>query len=244
MRTWLIAGNWKMHKNPRETREFLNSFCDLYKGSNEILFFPSAPCLEACAEVLSGRHAFGSQNSSEYASGAYTGEVSAQVVKDLGGKFVLLGHSERRQYFGETDEKVAAKFRFVQGLGLDPMICVGESLAQREENQTESVLRQQIESGLRFADKTRVVYMAYEPVWAIGTGKVANLSQVSETHEFILGLVKQLGFTSVKLLYGGSVKPENAGDLSRLESVHGFLVGGASLEVKSFISIAQIGKVL
>jgi triosephosphate isomerase len=158
----------------------------------------------------------------------------------LGGSYILIGHSERRKIFGENDGMIADKVAFTQGLGLTPMLCVGETLEEREATHTFRVLETQLQLGLAKADKTKPVVIAYEPVWAIGTGKVATPAQVAETHTDVFSILKTLGFETAPILYGGSVKPDNAGELIKQPHVSGFLVGGASLEVASFASIAKV----
>jgi triosephosphate isomerase len=258
----VFAANWKLHKNPTQTREFLNSFkqkLSLEKNNSEkinsqkieVIFFVPATNLEAASEVLktilktalesSISIGFGSQNCYSKATGAFTGEISAAIVKELGGQHVLIGHSERRALFGESDAFIADKGVFVQSLGLTPMLCVGETLSEREQGKTEFVVRTQLEAFLSKINLSLSFMIAYEPVWAIGTGKVASLSQVDEVHNFIRKTLnedfKVPNADQLPILYGGSVKADNAGDLICLENVNGFLVGGASLEVDSFIKI-------
>lgn len=238
----IFAANWKLFKTPSETREFFAQFTDLAKkATGEVVFFPSAISLEAASTALKGSPIkWGSQNCYFQAQGAFTGENSAQVVKDLGGSYVLIGHSERRKIFGEADDLIAEKVAFVQGLGLTPMLCIGETLEEREGTKTFRVLETQLLLGLAKADKTKPVVVAYEPVWAIGTGKVASPEQVAETHTDVYNILNKMGFGSTPILYGGSVKPDNAAGLMKQAHVSGFLVGGASLEPKSFAEIASV----
>ena len=239
----IFAANWKLHKNPTETREFFYQFLKGFKAQNpyndEIVFFPSAICLESTMQALSGvKIHWGAQNCYFESKGAFTGENSAQVVKDLGGHFMLVGHSERRSLFGEQDTLLAKKIKYLQDLGLRPMFCVGETLAERESGKTVEVVRQQLTEGLRLADTAKPLTVAYEPVWAIGTGKVANSQQVAEAHAEVRKILNTLGWSKeTQILYGGSVKPENSKELLGLPEVGGFLVGGASLEVASFSAI-------
>lgn len=242
----IFAANWKLFKTPKETREFFAQWGEAFQvsGKNEVVFFPSAICLEAAStsiQKLGAKYSlsFGVQNAYTQASGAFTGENSVAVVKELGAKYVLIGHSERRQLFGEKNELLADKVAFTQSQGLVPMLCIGETLQEREANQTKDVLKTQLTLGLAKADKTKSLVVAYEPVWAIGTGKVASPEQVQETHKDVFEILKGLGFTA-PILYGGSVKPDNAGGLAALPHVDGFLVGGASLEVASFQTICSI----
>lgn len=237
----IIAANWKLYKNPQQTREFLKNFLPVVKNSaHEVFIFPSAICLEAASEILKGSPIkFGAQNCYTAAQGAFTGENSAQTVKDLGGEIILIGHSERRKIFGESDQLLADKLASVQSLDLTPVFCIGETLQEREANQTQEILRTQLQIGLRRAEKSKKLVIAYEPVWAIGTGKVATPAQVQETHADVYRILENLGFSNTPILYGGSVKPENSKELLHIPYVGGFLVGGASLEVSSFSALVQ-----
>lgn len=241
MKTIIFAANWKLNKGPRETREFFQSFKSLVSSEvqKKIVFFVPATNLEATAQSLMGTDMrFGSQNCYTQAQGAFTGEISVPVVKEIGAQFILLGHSERRQLFGETDAAVAAKGKLVQSLGLIPMLCVGETLEEREAGQTKAVCERQIKAFMESIDCTKEWVVAYEPVWAIGTGRVASAQQVAEAHAQIREyIVNQGGSRSTAILYGGSVKPENAAELLQIPDVNGFLVGGASLEAVSFSKI-------
>lgn len=238
----IFAANWKLYKSPNDARVFFTQFKQVSKkATGELVFFPSAFALEATANSLQGSNLkWGAQNCFTQAQGAFTGENSAQVVKELGGSYVLIGHSERRQIFGESDALIAEKVAFVQGLGLTPMLCVGETLEDRENTHTHRVLETQLEISLSRADAEKPLVIAYEPVWAIGTGKVATPEQVAETHTDVFTIIKNLGFEMTPILYGGSVKPENAAGLIKQPHVNGFLVGGASLDPQSFIEIASV----
>jgi triosephosphate isomerase len=240
----IFAANWKLFKSPQETRDFFAQWKESFTVcKNEVVFFPSAISLEAASVAIKntkpvyGLH-FGVQNAYFQAQGAFTGENSAAVVKELGGKYVLIGHSERRQIFTEKNETLAEKVAFTQNLGLVPMLCVGETLEEREGNRTKDVLKRQLSEGLKKADAAKSLVVAYEPVWAIGTGRVATPEQVKDTHQDIFEMLKDLGFTA-PILYGGSVKPDNAAGLIQIPHVDGFLVGGASLEVASFKKICE-----
>jgi triosephosphate isomerase len=240
----IFAANWKLHKTPRETREFFRQWKERASGlppTSQVVFFPPAISLEATSQELSGsRFQWGAQNCYFEDKGAFTGENSPAVLKDLGARWALVGHSERRQIFGETDELLAKKTRKIQDLGMTPMLCVGELLAEREAGKTLEVLRRQLEKGLATANKQAPLAVAYEPVWAIGTGKVAGPEQVKEAHAFLREEISRLGFSAqTPILYGGSVKADNAKGLIELPHVNGFLVGGASLEVESFLAIAN-----
>lgn len=243
----IFAANWKLHKNPFETRDFFSDFKSqiktLSKNENrEIVFFPSSSCLEALSQSVAGSEIkWGAQNCHSEIQGAFTGETSAQVVKDLGGHYILLGHSERRTLFAEKDEGIAKKLTLVQKLDLIPLLCIGETLPEREAGKTNQVLESQLQKDLAGADPTKALVIAYEPVWAIGTGKVATVDQVREAHLEISQILGRLGFSpSTSILYGGSVK---VGPLAKeflaLPHVAGFLVGGASLEATSFKQICE-----
>lgn len=240
----IIAGNWKMHKTPKETRAFLAEAKSKPIPANvQLVVFPSAPCLEAATETVRDTAIeIGSQNTHFENTGAFTGEVSPILVLGLGAKWALLGHSERRTLFKETSEEVAKKARAAQGLGLSPMICIGELLQERDAGRTNDVLAMQLKDSLSGVDPTRPLAIAYEPVWAIGTGRVAGPEQVQETHQFIRQYLEKSGFKKTPILYGGSVKPDNAGALVHIPNVDGFLIGGASLDVASFLKIAEACK--
>jgi triosephosphate isomerase (TIM) len=222
----LIAANWKMFKGPRETARFLGAF-DPPAGIDVVICPPFA---SLPAAVDAGVTVY-AQNVHWEPEGAYTGEVSAGMLRELGVSGAVVGHSERRQLFGETDEDVAKRARAALDAGLSVIACVGETEAEREAGETENVLRRQ--ASVLEAEDNLVV--AYEPVWAIGTGKTATPEIAQEAHAFIKGLV------DVPVLYGGSVKPENAAELLGQPDVDGALVGGASLDVESFAAICLAG---
>ena len=224
----LIAGNWKMYKGPRETREFCDAFSP--PAGVEAVLCPPFGSLHVAVE--SGQTVF-AQNVHWAAAGAYTGEVSAPMLLELGVAGAIVGHSERRQYFGETDETVARRTVAALEQGLRVIACVGESAEEREAGQTELVLRLQVEAIADAAGGQDGLVIAYEPVWAIGTGQTATPEIAREAHGFINGLL------DAPVLYGGSVKPDNAAELLAQDGVDGALVGGASLEVESFTAICQ-----
>jgi triosephosphate isomerase len=224
----LIAGNWKMYKGPRETREFCDAFSP--PAGVEAVLCPPFASLHVAVE--SGQTVF-AQNVHWAAEGAYTGEVSAPMLLELGVAGAIVGHSERRQYFGETDETVARRTVAALEQGLGVIACVGESAEEREAGQTELVLRLQVEAIADAAGGQDGLVIAYEPVWAIGTGQTATPEIAREAHGFIKGLL------DAPVLYGGSVKPDNAAELLAQDGVDGALVGGASLEVESFTAICQ-----
>jgi triosephosphate isomerase len=224
----LIAGNWKLYKGPAETREFCAAF-EPPEGAEAIL----CPTFVSLPAAVDSGHTVFAQNVHWAAEGAYTGEVSAPMLLEVGVTGSIVGHSERRQYFGETDETVARRTAAALEHGLRVIACVGESLEERQSGQTELVLRVQVEAIADAAGAGAQLVIAYEPVWAIGTGETATPDQARDAHGFIKGLL------DVPVLYGGSVKPENAEELLAQEGVDGALVGGASLEVESFTAICQ-----
>ena len=238
MKHKIFAANWKMYKTPAETRDFFKVF-NSFKLTSEMIFFPSALCVDAAIDAtLNTRVQIGIQNTFPKAEGAFTGENSSVVAKAMGCTTVLIGHSERRSLFLEN-ENLKDKVQFVQSLGLRAMLCVGETLEQREKNLTENVLAEQLEKGLALA-KAENLIIAYEPVWAIGTGKTATAAQAEEAHKFIAQWLDKKNFKNLPILYGGSVKPENAAELIAQEHISGFLVGGASLDPESFKKICSV----
>ena len=224
----VIAGNWKMYKGPEETR----SFCAAFAPPDGVDAVLCPPFVSLSAAVESG-HTVYAQNVHWAQEGAFTGEVSAAMVLELGAAGSIVGHSERRQYFGETDEGVARRTAAALQAGLAVIACVGESQEERDAGQTEFVLRLQVESLADAVGAHERLTIAYEPVWAIGTGRTATPEQAQEAHAFIRTLL------DVPVLYGGSVKPDNAGELLAQPDVAGALVGGASLEVESFTAICE-----
>ena len=222
--TLLIAANWKMYKGPRETREFLDRFQP--PDGVDVVVCPPYPSLRAAVE--SGWPVY-AQNVHWEKEGAYTGEVSPAMLIELGVRGSIVGHSERRQYFGETDETTAKRAAAALAAGLGVIACVGETEEQREAGETEDVLRRQV----GVLPRHNGLVIAYEPVWAIGTGKTATPELAQEAHALIKSLL------DVRVLYGGSVKPENAAELLSQPAVDGALVGGASLDVDSFTSICR-----
>jgi triosephosphate isomerase (TIM) len=224
----LIAGNWKMFKGPRETREF----CAAFRAPDGVGAVLCPPFVSLAPAVESGHTVF-AQNVHWAHEGAYTGEVSAAMLTELGVGGAIVGHSERRQYFGETDETVVRRTAAALERGLRVIACVGESLEEREAGQTELVLRVQVEAIADAAGAHERLVLAYEPVWAIGTGQTATPDQAREAHAYLKSLL------DVPVLYGGSVKPDNAAELLAQPGVDGALVGGASLEVESFTAICR-----
>ena len=224
----LIAGNWKMFKGPGETRAFFETFAP--PDGVDVVLCPPAVSLSAAVE--SGREIY-SQNAHWEPTGPYTGEISAEMLSELGVRGTLVGHSERRQLFGETDEMVARRARAALAAGLNVIACVGETLEQRESGDTELVLKIQVEAIAYAAGDDPRLVVAYEPVWAIGTGKIATPEQAQEAHAFIKEIV------SCPVLYGGSVKPDNAEGLLGQADIDGALVGGASLDPETFTAICE-----
>jgi triosephosphate isomerase len=244
----LMAANWKMYKNPNQTRDFFRDFLPLIVGHtrDEIVVCP--PCIDLCAAVSATKDSnvnIGAQNLYWEKEGAYTGEICPSMLLDVGCTHVIIGHSERRQYFGETDDMVNFKLKAALESGLTPIVCVGEVLEEREANLTEDVLRRQCLRAFHAISgkKATKLVVAYEPVWAIGTGKTATPALASEAHLLIRGeAAKAFGeeFSKhLRVLYGGSVKPENVKALMAEEEIDGALVGGASLDPKSFAAIVK-----
>ena len=247
-RTPLIAGNWKMYKTTPEAVETAQRLVELVADSADvdIMIAPVFTALDPVSQVVSNsRVALGAQNLYWEKEGAYTGEISADMLLSAGCQYVIIGHSERRQYFGETDETVNKKIRAALDAGLIPVLCVGETEEEREAGQTFSVLDKQVKIGLDgyFAKDLGTLVIAYEPVWAIGTGKTATKEQAQETHEYIRSLMNQTFdkalAQSVRILYGGSVKPANVSELMAMPDIDGALVGGASLDAESFSQIVK-----
>ncbi len=244
----LIAANWKMYKNPSQTEEFFREFLPLIWGHerDEIVVCPPYVDLQAALEsAKESGIAVGAQDAYWKDEGAFTGEISPAMLVAVGCTHVIIGHSERRQYFGETDDTVNLKLKAALERDLTPIVCVGEVLEEREANLTEDVLRRQCLRAFHAisAKKAAKLVIAYEPVWAIGTGKTATPQMASEAHVLIRGeAAKAFGeefASALRILYGGSVKPENAKALMSESEIDGALVGGASLDAKSFAAIVK-----
>ena len=244
----LIAANWKMYKTPAEAKAFTDAFLPMVAGHtrDEIALFPSVTSLATVVEAVAGSNvAAGLQNMHFAEEGAYTGETSALMLKAVGGTHTLIGHSERRQYFAETDEIVNKKLHTALKHGIVPVVCVGEVLAEREAGLTATVLKTQITGAFAgiTAEAAAPIVIAYEPVWAIGTGKTATPEMAVEAHAIVRAEVaKLLGAevaANLRILYGGSVKPENCCGLLCEEEIDGALVGGASLKPDSFAAIVK-----
>ncbi len=242
----IFAANWKLQKTPAQAKEFCETFRaqlvahTYFWDHKEVFIFPQNFSLNTVIAATKDTPVFaGPQNIHTEKSGAFTGENSAAFAKDMGAKTILLGHSERRQYFAETHEALNKKVKLCQELDLLPVFCIGETLAQREAGETEKICFEQITKALAGIDQSKRIIVAYEPVWAIGTGKVATVAQVKEIHEKLYHKMADLNFTNFQLLYGGSVKPDNAQELLQVPHVDGFLIGGAALEVDSFMKICS-----
>jgi triosephosphate isomerase len=248
MRKLLIAANWKMYKTPTESTAFLTHFFPLVKQNTaaEIVLCPAMPCLPTVVDAARSKPVFiGAQNMHWKNEGAFTGETSPVMLTAIGATHVLIGHSERRQYFNETDTTVNLKLKAALAHSLIPIVCVGEKLEEREANLTNNVLELQVSIALEGIDPATAasIVFAYEPVWAIGTGRTATPEIAQEAHAFIRkqiarSLTPELAST-IRILYGGSVKPDNAKSLCCLEDIDGALVGGASLDPQSFSEIIR-----
>jgi triosephosphate isomerase len=248
LRKKVIAANWKMYKTPAQAQEFVAGFLPLVANHDrdEIILCPSDTSLSVVIAATAGSNvAVGAQNMYFVDEGAFTGETSPLMLKAINATHILIGHSERRQYFGETDETVNKKLLAALKHGLKPIVCIGEVLAEREAGQTEEVLLRQIRKGLDGleAPHCETVVIAYEPVWAIGTGKTATPEMAAEAHAIvrkeIAVVLGQEAADKIRILYGGSVKPENASALMNMEEIDGALVGGASLDPQSFAKIVK-----
>ncbi len=246
LRKKLIAGNWKMNKTASDGVSLVGELVASIGKQNDVdvVVCPPYTGLESAAAKLDGSTVrLGAQNMHPEASGAYTGEISAGMLRSLFVSHVILGHSERRSYFGETDAFINQKVIAALKAQLRPILCVGETLAEREGGSTLKVVQTQLEAGLEgvATDQATTVVIAYEPVWAIGTGKVATTEQAQEVHAFIRSLlVKRFGDAiaqKVRILYGGSMKPSNAPELLAQKDIDGGLIGGASLEARSFVEL-------
>ena len=245
MRKSLIAGNWKLNGSLAKNQALVESIlAGLDSVNADILLCPPDVYLQQVVALAGDEISIGAQDAAEQSSGAYTGETSAAMLADLSVTFVLLGHSERRSLFGDSEERVASKFVQAIDAGLVPVLCLGESLAERESNQTEAVVARQLNAVMSTSpsvDWSNVV-LAYEPVWAIGTGVTATPQQAQEVHQFIRKLLQEkLGAVAeqVRILYGGSVKPNNAVELFSQADIDGGLIGGASLKATDFLAIAK-----
>jgi triosephosphate isomerase len=247
MRRKLVAGNWKMHGSLAANQRLLEAVreaCGEPGGAECVVCVPF-PYLAQAASVLGGTPvAWGGQNVSEHDSGAYTGEVSGAMLRDFGCRYAIVGHSERRSLYGERDSQVAAKFQAAQRAGLTPILCVGETLEEREAERTLEVVGGQVRAAIEeLANNVGVAVVAYEPVWAIGTGKVAEPQDAQDVHAAIREILKESSpelAEKTRILYGGSVKPQNAEGLLSQPDIDGALVGGAALKADSFGKLVEI----
>lgn len=252
MRRPLVAGNWKMHGSREQLVDLVSGIRADFDPTSaaELMILPAFPYLGLAAEHLAGSAIqLGAQDVSVHAEGAFTGEVSAAMLRDCGCRAVLVGHSERRTLHGETDELVAAKFLAAQAAGLMPVLCVGETLQEREEDRTEAVVSRQLAVVIEkagIASFARAV-VAYEPVWAIGTGRTATPDQAQQVHALIRAQLSVQDATmggQVRILYGGSVKPDNAAEIFARDDIDGGLIGGASLQADSFMAIFRAANLI
>jgi triosephosphate isomerase len=251
----VIAANWKMHKSPADTLTYFANFLPKLEASHvakdsafrKVIFFVPAIDLQSAGQVLrSSVVGWGAQNCYYEMTGAYTGENSPAVLAEIGSPYALVGHSERRALFHETDIETGKKVKALHHVGITPMLCVGESLEEREAGKTSEVIIRQLQAGLALRDSSKRVMIAYEPVWAIGTGKVATPEQAGEAHAVLRKELSKIGGAALAdatpILYGGSVKPQNAAEIAQQKEVDGFLVGGASLEPDGFLALCQTVK--
>jgi len=247
MRKKLVAGNWKMHGSLAENAALLSALKPALAGIEAVVCVPFPYLAQAQSELAGSSIAWGAQNLSEHSKGAYTGEVSASMLRDFGCSYVIVGHSERRSLYGESDQQVAAKFIAAQAGGLVPILCVGESLEEREAGITEQVVARQLDAVISAAGIGALAnaIVAYEPVWAIGTGKTASPEQAQAVHAFIRSKIAGLDAAIADALviqYGGSVKAANAAELLAQPDIDGGLIGGASLVAEEFAAICQAAK--
>ncbi|NLJ41442.1 MAG: triose-phosphate isomerase [Clostridiales bacterium] len=247
MRKPIIAGNWKMNKTPSEAVELIDKLKPLVANSEtEIVVCPPFISLAAAAQALKGSNiALGAQNMHFEENGAFTGEIAPDMLKELGVKYVIIGHSERRQYFAETDEAVNKKVVTALKHDMIPIMCVGETLEQREQGITEEIVEKQVRAGLNGlnADQAKAVVIAYEPIWAIGTGKTATSQQANEVASFIRGIVKDIfgrdTAEAIRIQYGGSMNGDNTSELMAMSDIDGGLIGGASLKPEGFAKVVN-----
>ncbi len=245
----IIAGNWKMNKSIHEAEELTKGIKQLLGETSEVdvVVCPTFTALKSVGDIITNTNIkLGAQNMHWEAEGAYTGEISSSMLRDLYCHYVILGHSERRTYFGETDEVVNKKVKAAIAGNLIPIVCVGESLEQRESDQTKAIIKDQIEKSLAgLGEDLKKVIIAYEPIWAIGTGLTASPEQAQDVHAYIRGILEEMGGTDVaqaiRIQYGGSMKPTNADELLSQPDIDGGLIGGAALDANSFAGIVNAG---
>lgn len=247
MRTKIVAGNWKMNKTASEATELINAIkseLEGVSGVDVVVCPPTTDLKDAAAAVEGSTVGLGAQNVHWEESGAFTGEVSTGMLKDLGVKYVIIGHSERRQYFGETNETVNKRTKAALAAGLIPLVCVGETLEERDSGQMEAVVINQVKEGLAdLGDDLGKIVVAYEPVWAIGTGRTATPAQAQEVHALIRRTLAEISSgdvaNTIRIQYGGSMKPGNAAELLGQPDIDGGLIGGAALQADSFAAIIK-----
>jgi triosephosphate isomerase (TIM) len=245
MRKWIVAGNWKMHNTIAESIALAKAIKEGTAAltNGKIVLAPPFTALFSVGETITGSNiSLAAQNMYYEDKGAFTGEISPRMLKDIGCTYVIIGHSERRKYFCEQDNDVNLKVKKALAAGLTPIMCVGETDEEREKGVTKDVVGRQVKQGLAGVEKIDSMVIAYEPVWAIGTGKVATSAQAQEVHAFIRGILKDLygsAADDIRVLYGGSVTKDNIGDLIAMEDIDGALVGGASLKADGFLGIIQ-----
>jgi triosephosphate isomerase (TIM) len=250
MRRRLVAGNWKMHGGRAANEALLQGILSGVRGLGNVdlaVCVPYPYLVQAADRLRDSAVGLGAQNVSEHAQGAYTGEVSAPMLADCGCRYVIVGHSERRQLYGESDAQVAAKFAAVQSAGMTPILCVGETLAERDGGKTENVVQRQLDAVLSVAGARGFAnaVLAYEPVWAIGTGRNATPEQARDVHAFLRARLAQLDAAvarELRILYGGSVKAANAAALFAMPELDGGLIGGASLVAQEFLAIGRAAR--
>ena len=250
MRPLVFAANWKMHVGPQEARAYVSTFVAAHQlpegaGNREVWFFPPAASIEAVAEALGGHAGFmvGAQDIHWEPKGAFTGAISGPIARDAGARATLVGHSERRHVFGETDEQTAKKVSAALAAELVPLLCVGETLAQRDAGETVAVVTRQLQAAVGRLDAAALgkVTVAYEPVWAIGTGRNATPKDAAEVHRAIRAWLKPRSSAVIRVLYGGSVNLKNAAELLAEPELDGVLVGGASLDPKAWAELVRTG---
>jgi len=247
MRKPIIAGNWKMNMTPSQGVELVNALKPLVADAAcDVVVCPPFVCLAAVGEALKGSNIrLGAQNMHFAEKGAFTGEISADMLKELGVEYVIIGHSERRQYFAETDETVNRKVTFALEKGLTPIMCVGESLEQREAGVTDAFVSGQVEAGLMglTAEQVKKVVIAYEPIWAIGTGKTASKEDANATIGVIRKTIERIfgkeAAEAIRIQYGGSMNAKNASELMSMDEIDGGLIGGASLKPEDFAKVVH-----
>jgi triosephosphate isomerase len=245
MRNWIVAGNWKMHNTVNESIALAQAIKEGTKDikNGEVIIAPPFTSLQCVGETIKGSQvSLAAQNMHYEDKGAFTGEIAPGMLTDIGCTYVLLGHSERRKYFHELDENINLKVKKALAVGLKPILCVGETEDERVKGVTQLVVGEQLKKALSGVGKIDNVVIAYEPVWAIGTGKVATSAQAEEVHSFIRGILKELygdASQDIRILYGGSVTKDNIGELIGMGNIDGALVGGASLKSDAFLGIIQ-----